>query len=219
LATRSEPARQLDEVLAELRPTLKQHGFRVRARAFNRTTSDGLTQVVQFQLGSFQPPGTQEVPGLRANLYGLFTVNLGVYVPEVARSGAGEAGSFVPEYCCCIRTRLGYVGPENEDVWWEARADQSLVADLGERLDRDGFPFLERFATRDAIVAELSSVERQGIGSTPSRITCAIILAKRGRHAEARDLLRAQADETLNPHHAEYVRQLAERLGVGSLGS
>ena len=45
-------------------------------------------------MGSFDPPGTTHIPGLRENLYGRFTVNLGVYVPEVARNhGGGEAKS------------------------------------------------------------------------------------------------------------------------------
>ena len=87
MATRSEPARNLDAILLDLKPFLKEREFRVRARAFNRTTIDGLTQVVQFQMGSFQPPGTQEIPGLRPNLYGRFTVNLGVYVPESQATG------------------------------------------------------------------------------------------------------------------------------------
>lgn len=60
---------------------LKKLGFKVRGRTYNRITDDGLTQVVNFQLGPSDPPGTTYIAGLRENLYGFFTVNLGVYVP------------------------------------------------------------------------------------------------------------------------------------------
>jgi DNA-binding transcriptional LysR family regulator len=49
-----------------------------------------------------------EATGLRENLYGIFTVNLGVYVPEVAANhGAGCAKNWVQEYNCCIHARQG----------------------------------------------------------------------------------------------------------------
>src|ERR1700688_3452188 len=106
-ADKSDLAKTLDELQAKLRPALKEWSFRARGRAFNRTTPDGLTEVVQLQMGSFDPPGTTYIPGLRENLYGKFTVNLGVFVPEVAEHyGAGAPKSFVQEYHCCVRTRL-----------------------------------------------------------------------------------------------------------------
>ena len=216
---KSQPTRDLDAILQDLKPLLKERGFRVRVRTFNRATSDALTQVVQFQMGSFQPPGAQEIPGLRPNLYGRFTVNLGVYVPEVARYGAGEAGTFVPEYACCIRTRLGAIGCRQGDVWWETWGDQQLEAEIRVRLERDGFPFLARFETRDAILTQLSDAPSPGPASTPPRITCAIILAERGRTAEARELLNAQANEARDARHSRYIRELAERLGVSGVGS
>src|SRR5882762_9371836 len=100
---KSDLVNQMDEIQAKLRPLLKDEGYRVRGRTFNRTTHDGLTQVLNFQMGSFDPPGTTYIPGLRENLYGKFTVNLGVYVPEVALyHGGSEARSFVREHNCCI---------------------------------------------------------------------------------------------------------------------
>ncbi len=76
----------MDELQASVRPFLKELGFQARARAFNRTTFDGITQVIEFQLARFDPPGTQYV-GFRQNLYGKFTVNVGVYVPELHKYG------------------------------------------------------------------------------------------------------------------------------------
>jgi hypothetical protein len=62
-AEKSDLARTLDELQAKLRPALKERGFRAHGRAFNRLTSDGLTEVVRVQMGSFDPPGTIPIPG------------------------------------------------------------------------------------------------------------------------------------------------------------
>ena len=214
--TKSDLAKQMDEIQAALRPVLKREGYQGRGRTFNRTTLDGLAQVVNFQMGSFDPPGTTYIPGLRENMYGKFAVNLGVYVPEVAvYQGGREAQSFFREYDCCIRTRLGTIEPE-KDFWWVVRADHEVISDVKEQLIRQGLPFLERFNSRDRILQELRGLT-ENIFLSPPRIVCAIILAERGDMNEARTLLQAQSCETRNPRHPEYVRGLAQRLGLGNL--
>lgn len=213
----SDLVESLDELQARLRPTLKESGFSARGRAFNCTTSDGLIQVVKLQMGRFDPPGTTYVPGLRENLYGRFTINLGVFVPEVASQNDGQPSrSFVHEYHCCLRTRLPIVGPEGRDVWWDIRPDDALAQELLLRLRRDSIPFFTKFGTRDAILNQLSDVSRSPYTTIP-RIICAIILAGRGRNEDARGLLAAQARETSIPGHAAHVRRLADRLGLGEL--
>lgn len=213
---KSDFVNQLDEIQAKLRPLLKDEGYRVRGRTFNRTTADGLVQVINFQMGSFDPPGTTYIPGLRENLYGKFTVNLGVYVPEVAlHHGGGEAKSFVHEYNCCIRARLGDT-PEKKDFWWVVRPDDEVISDLTKELVRHGLPFLNRFDSRDKILHELMDLT-ENIFLSPPRIVCAIILRARGDMNAARPLLEAQSRETRNPKHPEYVRALAQRLGLGNL--
>jgi hypothetical protein len=214
---KSEPARLMDDLQAALRPALTRWGFRGRGRAFNRVTLDGLTQVISLQAGSFDPPGTTYIPGLRDNMYGKFTVNLGVYVPEVARyHGGAEARSFVREYHCCVRARIGELGRERADLWWDLAPSSSRWSDIQQRLGSDALPFLERFATRDAILGELLAETENGY-SSPPRIVCAIILAQKRRLNEARRLLTEQARQTHNPGHAAYVRGLADKLGVGGL--
>lgn len=216
---KSDLAKSLDWVQAKLRPVLKDWGFRASGRTFNRATSDGLTEVVKIQMGSFDPPGTTHVPGLRENRYGKFTVNLGVFVPEVAdQHGDGTPKSFVQEYHCCVRTRLALLGPERRDVWWDVRADEPLAEDLLQRFGRDAIPFFKEFETRDAILNQWLGVSKAPYAFAPPRIVCAIILAQRGRNEDARVLLAAQAKETLNPGHPAYVRRLADKLGVGDLG-
>jgi Domain of unknown function (DUF4304) len=215
---KSSYASAVDNIQGVLRPFLKGRGFKCRRRTFNRVTEDGLTQVISIQMGASDPPRTTHIPGLRENLHGLFTVNLGVYVPEVARhTGGGEAKSWVQEYHCCVRARLGEASGEGQDIWWHARCDDVVVGDVQRRLELGGLPFLDRFSTRDKILAEWHDRSENMGTSSPPRIVMAIILVGRGQTDSARALLAQQVLETRNPGHPNYVRQLAKELAVGSL--
>jgi hypothetical protein len=208
----------VDDIQAALRPFLKGCGFKVRGRTFNRPTEDRLTQVVRLQMGASDPPGTTSIPGLRENLHGLFTVNLGVYIPEVARHyGGGEAKSWVQEYQCCVRARLGEASGAEQEIWWQARSDAAVIDDVRRRLELGGLPFLDRFSTREKVLAEWRDRSENMGASSPPRIVMAIILAERGQMGRARELLARQALETLNPGHPDYVRKLARELRVGNL--
>jgi hypothetical protein len=215
---RSTYAQAVDDIQNALRPSLKGRGFRVRGRTFNRTTEDDLTQVVSIQMGASDPPGITYIPGLRENRHGLFTINLGIYVPEVARyHGGGGAKSWVQEYHCCVRARLGDASGTAEDIWWHAHFGNAVIGDVRRRLEVDGFPFLDRFSTRDKILAEWHDRSENMGASSPPRIVMAIILAERGESDRARGLLAKQVLETRNPGHPDYVRKLARELAVGSL--
>jgi hypothetical protein len=218
---KSDLTRTLDELQNNLRPRLTEWGFRSRGRTFNRENSDGLTEVIHLQAGSFDPPGTTYFPGLRENLYGKLTINIGTFVPEVARVLQGDRSvAFIQVPRCQVRSRLGIIGPEARDIWWEIRADRATIQDLLHRLTNDAIPFFGRFNTREKILTEWRDVSRSpfAIGGPP-RIVCAIILTEKGRREEARTLLAAQVSEaeTANPPHAAYVRALIDRLGLGRL--
>lgn len=218
--TKSDYAQAVDEIQQALRPLFKAHGFRVRGRTFNRVTEDGLTQVVSIQMGASDPPGTTYIPGLRENLHGLFTINLGVYIPEVARHhGGGEAKSWVQEYHCSVRARLAEACGEKHDIWWHARMETSVIEDVQRALESGGLPFLNRYSSRDMILAEWHGKSRNMGAGSPPRIVMAIILCERGRLDEARALLAQQALETRNPGHPAYVRKLAKELGLGDLNN
>jgi hypothetical protein len=92
-----------------------------------------------------------------------------------------------------------------------------VIEDVHRRLEAAGIPFLERFATRDRILAEWSGRASNLGAGNPSRIVLAIILSARNRTDEARALHAKQARETTNPRHPEYVRALAAQLGLGTL--
>lgn len=180
----------VDEIQRALRDILKPQGFRAKGRVFNRTTDDGLTQVIGIQMGASDPPGTTYFPGLRENLHGLFTINLGVYVPEVAvHHSASPAKSWVHDSHCCVRSRLGALCVENADLWWPAVVDSAGLEDVATRLQVAGIPFLDRFASRDRILTEWEGQSENWGASSPPRIVCAIILATRNQPEKARRLL------------------------------
>ena len=116
--------------------------------------------VIDFQMGRFDPPGTTFIPGLRENLYGLFTINLGVYVPEVARHhGGGEAKSVVRDGNCCIRTRLGRT--TRKDSWWKISADETVVTELLERFQNEAFPLFSTLRKPRPNPQRVSNCDRQ----------------------------------------------------------
>jgi hypothetical protein len=45
----------VDDIQAALRPFLHDRGFKVRGRTFNRVAEDGLTQVINIQMGPCHP--------------------------------------------------------------------------------------------------------------------------------------------------------------------
>lgn len=212
---KSELVGAMDGLQQRLTPWLRQHGFRKHGRTLNRTTSEGLTHVVGFQMGSFDPPGTTYISGLRENLYGRFTVNLGIYVPEVARhQGGGEAKKIIHDYNCCIRSRLGR-GANGSECWWTISSSDALADEIRRLLEAEAFPLFRRFERRDQILAEFGNqADNDNLIAVP-RIVCALILLERGERDAAQRLLALQArDQTRNPGHAAYVMDLARRLGI-----
>jgi len=216
---KSEITEAMDDVQASVRPFLRELGWRSRKRAFNRITQDGLTQVIEFQVGRFDPPGTHYV-GFRRNFYGKFTVNVGVYVPEVNQciGFRKDERLFVHEGDCCIRQRLGPLGPEEQDVWWELGDPPGVAAEILRRIERDAFPFFAQFESRGAILSKWTvETGNPYTGGNPPRVVCAIILAAQGRLDEARAYLNAQARDHKNHPHFAWVCALADKLGLGKL--
>jgi hypothetical protein len=210
---KTETAKWMDELQAKLRPFLKDQGFRMRARTCNRETAEGLTHVINFQMGRFDPPGAPEIPELRDNLYGMFTVNVGVRVPEINIVTGLPASPFVQEPDCCIRRRLGHLSGST-DVWWRLPASEDIASDLRLRFERYALPFLARFQDRDCVLYELE--HQADVTGGPPRISRAIILATRGETDAARELLMQQL-ESASGGHAKYVQEIARRLNLGEL--
>ena len=211
---------KMDAIQASLHPLLLARSFRKHGRTYNRSTENGLVQVVHFFMGPSDPPGTTPIRGLRASLYGLFTVELGIFLAEVGEAYIGMPKSHVNDYDCCLRARLGELSGDG-DVWWKVSPELAVTAGVQRLLEARGFPFLDRLSSRDRILEQLRAPRQDRLysASSPSRIVAAIILAARGDAESARRLLAAQCATTKIAGHREYVRGLAERLGLGSIPS
>jgi Domain of unknown function (DUF4304) len=204
----------VDEIQAGLKPFFKQHGFRVRGRTFNRKTSDGLTQIVGIQMGRFDPPGTVHIPDMREDMYGQFTVELEVFVPELhwdpkpmvwVHFGYGH-----------LSARLGQLCGEEEDLWWKAQPGEAVLTDLLLRLNSAGLPYLERFDTRDKWIASWTGKPAKIWGSEPRPQQVAILLAHRGERERSREILRAEYLESNDQQRKDLLELVAE-LGLGPI--
>jgi hypothetical protein len=217
-ASVTKPATAMAQVVASIAPSLKARGFKKQRHSFNRVAEPGLVHVINFQMGQF-PPGAQEIPGFRPNLSGKFTVNLGVLVAEVYEATQRTSvPSFVQEYSCEFRVRLGELMRLPSDQWWSLEEDVAkLSANLGENLRVLGEAWFALYATREAIVR----IPERGAppAGWPARagVALAVMRMDRGERAEAQSLLRDYLAQELvqprNPRHRDWVLELARRLG------
>jgi hypothetical protein len=144
----------MSAVVANIAPSLKAEGFKKRRHSFNRTTEPGVTQVVHFQMGPSDPPGTTYFPPVRVNLYGKFTLNLGVFLDDVHYAlGTGPVPAWINEYDCQLRQRIGLLLPAREDTWWSLDDVDAASAVVGDALGGYGFAWLDGVRTRHAIVS------------------------------------------------------------------
>lgn len=150
----------------------------------------------------------------------MFAVNLGVYVPEVARHCGSPSKAWIQEYDCCVRARHGELIGEGKEIWRHATVGDDLISDVRRCICDTGLPFLDRFATRDRILTEWAGRAENMGPSRPPRIVSAIILANRGEQELSRGLLLEQVRQaTANPGHKKYVAKLALKLALRDLGA
>ena len=153
---KSEFANRLDKVQGVIYRSLKEIGYRKQGRTYNNALDSSLVHVINFQMGQY-PVGNQEETPFRKNLYGYFSVNLGVFVPKVylLTSRSQEIPQFIRVGHCEVRKRLGDLMTPSKDVWWNLVGDsKELSATILGLLKEDGLPYLERFRSNEDVVRE-----------------------------------------------------------------
>lgn len=152
---KSEYSVEMDEIMEPISIYLKEQGFRKSARNFNRRVEDGLIQVLSFQMGRYEF-GVQEIPGLRYNLHGKFTVNLGVLIPGILLAegfGTFDGKKVYNEGYCSIQTRLGHLMPAGGDAWWGIEEPFPPISrEVLELTIKHGLPFLGQFHCNSDVV-------------------------------------------------------------------
>lgn len=200
----------MQAVVASIAPAMKQAGFRKRRHAFNRSVGP-LTHVLSFQMGAFDPSGV-ETP-FRPDLYGRFTVNLGVFARDVLRR-TRTAGDWVNEYDCQFRCRIGRLLTPAADTWWALDDPDSATA-AAAAVEGFGLPWLDRLESYDSIIAAFQAGERASIGAAPAgALDVAQLLLAGGRRTEAEAVVRDFLATDLAPAQREYVTTLLAELGL-----
>jgi len=227
----SDLAEKMVRAVSVAAPLLRDVGFRKQRHAFNRDAEAGLTQVLTFQMGAHQPPGTGEAGGLRKSLYGNFTINLGLYLAEVRELGDGlprirpsflreedmpktkPPPKFFHEGDCHVTCRIGELLPDPADRWWQLDLPDDELVELVRKLTQEyALPFFDRLSSREALLDAWHAGD-PSVRHTP-KFTIAIVHAKRGEKTVAEELLAAQLRETDRPAAAERIFAAASTLGL-----
>lgn len=132
--------KHIDAIIkAALAEPLKTAGFKKQARVFRRVAADGNIEVLDIQSGKYNEGSRGE-----------FTVNLGLYLPAIARM-LGEALQEKPtDVHCHFHMRIGHLLPDKqEDFWWqidECSDDAALAAELQAAVMQHGMAWFAALA-------------------------------------------------------------------------
>ncbi len=201
----------LDNIQREIFTSLKPLGFKKKGRTFNRITENGIVQVINFQTGQFPLGENYVVPGLRENLYGKFTVNLGVCVEDLfVLMFPYLPKNFYQDYECDFRQRLSILTKGN-DYWWPLIVNDNEVCDeISKGINTEGLAWLDLFSTRNNI-----RLNWQKNGAPRAKFDFGVIMLKNERELGEK-IIREYIKE-LGPSktgHKSYVIDLARELGV-----
>ena len=143
----------LDEIEKAVYSTLKPIGFKKKGRTFNREVEKGIIQVIHFQSGQYVQ---NEIPGLKLNLKGKFTINLGVYVATLNQVYYPEDDkTFIKEYECHIRTRLPALS-KGQDYWWTIKNSAAEIEkEIIEELKTFGLTWFDKIDSKEKIILNL----------------------------------------------------------------
>jgi hypothetical protein len=198
---------ELNRIQLTIAQDIKPLGFRKRGRTFNRPVGEtGIVQVINFQAG-----------GSLSHLHGQFTINLGIFVPEVWAALADRtAPNFIQEYFCEMRERLGSLGSK-KDIWWglEADADESL-SQVRKRMADVGMRYLDQRSTRAAILKEFRRQRDSRTGHIQVRAALAIasMYCAQADQVAAQKVLNSECRHLGRYPVAGFIQTVCERLNL-----
>jgi hypothetical protein len=180
---------------------LKKIGFKKRGRTWNRTTSDGLIQAINFQLFQFHP--------------GKFCVNVGIVIPEIVELYFNiETRGFMQEYICQIRTRLTPVMDSNK-VGWNLHGNvDKLSSEIEDTIKNHAIPFLKNLENKDLVIKTLSKQSTLFLNPPLPKLQLALIFYTKGDLKRAKKLLKEAYNSSKHKSHKENLVKLAEKLNV-----
>ncbi|MFN3446516.1 MAG: DUF4304 domain-containing protein [Bacteroidia bacterium] len=212
LTNKIELKTQLDSIQKEIFQFLKPLGFKRKGRTFNRQREDGIYQVINIQSGRYEFGDKHVIPGFRGNLYGKFTVNLGIMVREIYElESHNKPKDIYQDHDCQIRERLPHLTIK-QDHWWPISNDNNKTSkEVIDGLHSHGLEWLNNFENRDKICRNLVSLED---GSPRAKLDVALIELHRDKSKAEKLFQDYYNNIEIKNVHKEYVKALADRLGV-----
>jgi len=189
----NHPSELIDELVkTQLKPALKVLGFKSKSSTFFRNNGN-LVEIISPQKSRWNDANESK-----------FTINLGVYWPNVHEILGGLISSLPPkEYDCTIRQRLGFLFDDGKDYWWSVSPNsdiEQIGADVVEKVRHYGLPWLVRATVLDEAIKIAQPRE------------AVVLHVLKGEHAQAAALIQEQLAK--NKHARALFRQLATKLDL-----
>jgi hypothetical protein len=133
----SDIGKLIDEVVAlGLKQLMKENGFKKKRRNFYKE-ENGVYQILNVQGSIFNDANE-----------GRFTVNLGIFFPEINKLvGIHHLQGVPTEPDCTLRQRVGHLTPQGTDHWWRVQPGdpiEQIAEHLKSLVANYGLPWLDR---------------------------------------------------------------------------
>lgn len=130
-------SKNIDEIInLELKALMKSQGYKKKARNFYKELDGGMFLIVNVQASIYND--TNE---------GQFTINFGVYFPEIYEFVGFGNKSVVPTIPdCSTSKRIGQLLPEGKDYWWKITPKSDFIQiakELSGAVENYGLPWLK----------------------------------------------------------------------------
>jgi hypothetical protein len=198
-------AEKIDTIFRAVWDGLKPHGYRKLKRVCNRLQPDGSIQVIYFQMGRNW-----------SILYGKFTVEIGIFIPEVY-SALYEKNlpKFITITDCILRKRISSFKGNGADYWWDLNDDvNKTIKDIMNILLTDCEQYLTRFGSREKILDHWDQERKQKQLDYRNILIMAIMLLYSNRKEQANQILFEEFSKQRKSTFLEYARNTVVPLGL-----
>ena len=210
----SDYSYRLDKILQSIFKALKPLGFIRKDRLFNRRTSEGLLEVIHFQTIHAPPGGKDDLPGFRPYNFGKFTVNLGIWIPELFdETFPGQRKKMYEPFDCSLRILLSKL-TRGDEYWWSLDEKASTLSqEILEALKGPGRQWLNQLNTYQKIEANWVALAESQQLVRRAKLDVALMKILRNEE-DGKDLFREYFQQKHPEGHRQYLLFLAQKYGV-----
>jgi hypothetical protein len=205
MTTQNDHASKLNRIVLLVGDELRTLNYVRSKRLFNRLQPDGIVHVIDFQMGQNW-----------SILWGKFTVEIGIFIPEVYTALHEKAApKFITSPYCVERERLGVLSKDRKDIWWDLTGNEIVIGnEVSNLLLECGEPYLARFRSRKKLLAQWEQERLQRRLSERNVLIMAIILSHGGEKKEANELLDTEFGNQYKTAFLEYAQNVVVPLGL-----